>query len=316
MSSDSESLIKTPRQLIIVVLLAFIVPVLVIVLLVMFVANTPRTGVGTFSLTPEATEARIRPVAGFEFRDMSVPVAARAGNVVYKAQCAACHDTGAAGAPRITDNVAWNPRISQGLDALILASLKGKGAMPAQSGGEFTDHEIALATVYLANRSGADFKDPPAPTVPPQADGAPAAAPPAVAAPGTDAPPAAGPPGTVTMPAATAPAAVAPAVPPVAAAPPVAAIPPPAPATAAAAAMPDGRAIYQKGCNVCHAAGIAGAPRSGDRAAWGDRATMSIDDLTASVIKGKGAMPPRGAVATASDAELRAAVEYMLAQLK
>jgi cytochrome c5 len=76
------------------------------------------------------------------------------------------------------------------------------------------------------------------------------------------------------------------------------------------------RDSYQKGCNVCHAAGIAGAPRSGDRAAWGDRATMSIDDLTASVIKGKGAMPPRGAVATASDAELRAAVEYMLAQLK
>ena len=56
---------------------------------------------------------------------------------------------------------------------------------------------------------------------------------------------------------------------------------------------------------MCHAAGVAGAPKLGDKTAWAPRLGQGIDALTASVIKGKGAMPPRGAVANASDAELR-----------
>jgi cytochrome c5 len=76
-----------------------------------------------------------------------------------------------------------------------------------------------------------------------------------------------------------------------------------------------GEAVYKQACTVCHAAGIAGAPKSGDKAAWGARVGSGVDALTASVLKGKGAMPPRGGSA-ASDAEIKAAVEYMLAQLK
>ena len=76
-----------------------------------------------------------------------------------------------------------------------------------------------------------------------------------------------------------------------------------------------GEALYKQACTVCHAAGIAGAPKSGDKAAWGPRVGSGVDALTASVLKGKGAMPPRGGSA-ASDAEIKAAVEYMLAQLK
>ena len=85
---------------------------------------------------------------------------------------------------------------------------------------------------------------------------------------------------------------------------------------AAVAAKLDGATVYASGCNVCHAAGVAGAPKFGDKSAWAPRLAQGIDGLTASVIKGKGAMPPRGAVPNASDAELRAAVTHMLAAAK
>jgi cytochrome c5 len=70
------------------------------------------------------------------------------------------------------------------------------------------------------------------------------------------------------------------------------------------------------GCNACHAAGVAGAPKLGDTAAWAARSKAGVDALVGSVIKGKGAMPSKGGVAGASDADLRAAVEYMVAAAK
>ena len=85
---------------------------------------------------------------------------------------------------------------------------------------------------------------------------------------------------------------------------------------AVATAKVDGAKVFASGCNVCHTAGVAGAPKLGDKAAWAPRVGQGIDALTAAVIKGKGAMPPRGAVANASDAELRGAVEYMVATVK
>jgi len=96
-----------------------------------------------------------------------------------------------------------------------------------------------------------------------------------------------------------------------------------APAEAAAAAPPAvmtvaagaGAALYKQACTACHAAGVAGAPKSGDKAAWASRVGLGVDALTASVIKGKGIMPARGGSA-GSDAEIKSAVEYMLAQLK
>jgi cytochrome c5 len=100
------------------------------------------------------------------------------------------------------------------------------------------------------------------------------------------------------------------------------AIPPPpaaaasAPAGAGAGAKADGAKIYASGCNACHAAGVAGAPKFGDKAAWAPRIQLGINALTASVIKGKGAMPPKGGQPNASDAELRAAVEHMVAAAK
>ncbi|MBI3157947.1 MAG: cytochrome c5 family protein [Burkholderiales bacterium] len=102
---------------------------------------------------------------------------------------------------------------------------------------------------------------------------------------------------------------------PVAAAPVAAAAPAgaaPAAVAAAPAAGSEPPALYARSCTSCHRSGVAGAPKTGDHAAWAPRAATGIDALTASVIKGKGAMPPRGTAAKASDAEIREVVAYML----
>jgi cytochrome c5 len=81
---------------------------------------------------------------------------------------------------------------------------------------------------------------------------------------------------------------------------------------AAAPAADVGKKLYDTACMACHVAGVAGAPKFGDKAAWAPRIATGLDALTASVVKGKGAMPPKGGSA-ASDAEIRASVEYMVA---
>lgn len=163
MSDEHQAFIKTPRQLITVVVLAFVVPIAIIVLLVKFVGTSPRLGAGADAMTPEAIEARIQPVARFELRDASTPGAAKSGEEVYKAQCSACHAAGAAGAPKFQDAAAWGPRIATGYEALLNSALKGKNAMGPQGGGEFSDVEIGRAVAYLANAGGAKFAEPKAP---------------------------------------------------------------------------------------------------------------------------------------------------------
>jgi cytochrome c5 len=74
-------------------------------------------------------------------------------------------------------------------------------------------------------------------------------------------------------------------------------------------------ALYTQACAVCHGAGIAGAPKLGDKAAWAPRLALGIDGLTASAIKGKNAMPPRGG-SQGSDADIKAVVTYMVNTVK
>ena len=163
MSEEHQSFIKTPKQLITVVLLAFIVPVLIVMLLVKYVNAGSRTGAGANAMTPEAIEARIQPVARFELKAAGGAKELRAGEAVYTAACAACHATGAAGAPKLGDTGAWAPRIKTGYEALLTSALKGKGAMGAQGGGEYEDLEIGRAVVHMANAAGAKFEEPKAP---------------------------------------------------------------------------------------------------------------------------------------------------------
>lgn len=90
---------------------------------------------------------------------------------------------------------------------------------------------------------------------------------------------------------------------------------PAAPVKVAAAGAGAGEALYKQVCTACHAAGVAGSPKFGDKAAWEPRIKTGLDALTASAVKGKGAMPPKGGSA-ASEADIRAAVEYMVGAAK
>src|SRR5690606_21213394 len=116
---EGESFIKTPRQLITIVVLALVVPIVLIIMLASFVVNGKRVGAGSDAMTAEAIEARIRPVAGFELRDANAPTVARSGEEVFKGVCGACHEAGVAGAPKHGDKAAWAPRIASGLEALL-----------------------------------------------------------------------------------------------------------------------------------------------------------------------------------------------------
>ena len=82
------------------------------------------------------------------------------------------------------------------------------------------------------------------------------------------------------------------------------------------AAAADGKAVYDKTCVACHASGVANAPKLGDKAAWAPRVATGKDALLASVIKGKGAMPPKAGAADLKDDDIRAAIDYMLASVK
>jgi len=80
----------------------------------------------------------------------------------------------------------------------------------------------------------------------------------------------------------------------------------------ASGGIKDGKAVYTQTCAPCHASGVAGAPKLGDRAAWAERLKAGEVGLVLSVLKGKGAMPPKGGNANLTDADVRAAVDYMI----
>jgi cytochrome c5 len=171
-----EGPIKTPRQLILAVVYAFVVPIFGIVLLVMFVTTDQRPAAGSGALTPEAVAARIRPVGTVAIKDPSDASAAKTGEQVFAAVCTACHTSGALGAPKPGDTAAWAPRIATGYAALLHSALAGKNQMPKQGGGDFSDVEIGRAVVYMANKSGAKFAEPAAPATAASGASAPAAA--------------------------------------------------------------------------------------------------------------------------------------------
>ena len=272
--------IKTPKQLLAAVFFSFVVPIFAIIGLVYYVtsANKPAAGAAN---SAQAIASRIQKIGSVEIRDANRVL--KTGEEVYKAQCTACHAAGLAGSPKTGDVTAWAPRIKTGYDALLTSALKGKGAMGAQGGGEYNDLEIGRAVVHMTSLAGGKFVEPAAPPV---AAGAPATA-------------------ASAAPAAAAPATAAPVAVIVAAAP---AVPAAAVKVAAGGA---GEGLYKQACAACHSAGVAGSPKFGDKAAWAPRIKTGLDMLTTSVIKGKGAMPPKGGSA-ASDADIRSAVEYMV----
>ena len=95
-----------------------------------------------------------------------------------------------------------------------------------------------------------------------------------------------------------------------------AAAPNAATAPVAAAGGGDGKGTYDKVCSVCHAAGVVGAPKFGDKAAWAPRIATGADALHNSALKGKNAMPPKGGAVTLPDGDVVAAVDYMVKAVK
>ncbi len=279
-----ESFIKTPQQLIAVVVLSFVV----FVGLAVVVAQYVQSGFKGISTANEEVIAKaIQPVARVELGESEASTGPKTGEQIYKGACAACHDAGAAGAPKFGDQAAWASRIATGLDALVASATNGKGAMPAKGGSaSLTDAEIKRAVTYMANASGAKFAEAKAEETAPAAEAAPAPAP--------EAAPALQP---AEVPAIAAPAYA-------------------AAAPAAAPAGVDGKAVYNKACAACHAMGVAGAPKFGDKGQWSARIATGLDALVNSAVKGKNAMPPKGGNPALKDEEIRAAVEVMVAAAK
>ncbi|MEN4921557.1 c-type cytochrome [Achromobacter spanius] len=291
---EHSSPIKTPKQLIVTIVLAFVVPIAIIILLVNMVVTGTKTNAGSDALSGEAIARRIAPVAGFELVDANAPKVFKTGEQVFASVCTACHTAGVAGAPKMGDNAAWAPFIKAGYDAMLNVALHGKGGMPAKGGNPtLSDFEVARAVVYMANKSGGSLPEP----AEPAAEGAnKEAAAPAAAAPAAAAPAAAAPAAAAPAPAAPAPAAAAPA----------------APAPQAAAVNPAGEQLYKTACFACHATGVANAPKFGDKAAWDPYISTGIDAMVKVAMTGKGAMPPKGGAANASEDDIRAAVQFMV----
>jgi cytochrome c5 len=292
-----ESPVKTPGQLIAVVIASFAIPIAVIVLFATYANHAFRAGAGTDALSDEQVAARIAPIAKVDVKDANAPRTYKTGEEVYKAVCVTCHGTGAAGAPKVGNKDDWAPRISQGFDTLLKTALSGKGAMPPRGGtnpDDVSDYEIARAIVYMANNDGANFPEPAAPAAnaAPAASGAAGAAATAGAS-GADA--------------SNAQAAAAMAA--------IAAIPKagekPAAAPTSADAASAGKALYTQVCQACHAAGVLGAPKFGNKDDWAPRLKESMDTVYNYALHGKGAMPPKGG-SNASDADVKAAVDYMV----
>jgi len=147
-----QSFIKTPQQLIVVILLAFLVPIIGIILLVQLVLNVaapdPRT------LTAEAVAERIQPVARLEFGAPGGAAGARSADQIVKTVCTACHQAGVANAPKFGDAAAWAPRIKTGLGAMVQSVIKGKGAMPPKAGNpSLSDAQIRAAVEFMVSQS-------------------------------------------------------------------------------------------------------------------------------------------------------------------
>ena len=195
--------------------------------------------------------------------------------------CAACHVAGVAGAPLLGDDAAWAPRRELGLETLVASVINGKGSMPARGGSTYSDDDIARAVKHIAMFESTDSD---------------AAATEAEAPAATEETAE-----TETAEAASEETAAAPEA-----------------AALVLGQVPDGltdniKATVDGVCAGCHIAGVANAPKYGDKAAWQARADKGMDALVASVANGLNVMPPRGG-SNLTDEVLPIAIQYMLSK--
>jgi cytochrome c5 len=158
-----SSFIKTPQQLIVVVLASFLVPIVGIILLVQLVISKPSADPN--AMTPESVAARLQPVGRIEIGAPPAAPGARSGEEIVKTVCTACHGGAIPAAPKIGDKARWGQLAKEGINKLLAEAIKGtpKGMPPRGGVADLTDTELARAIVYMANQSGQNLKEPPAP---------------------------------------------------------------------------------------------------------------------------------------------------------
>lgn len=102
----------------------------------------------------DESDVRIQPVAKFELVKAEAAAASgpRDGATIYNSVCGACHNTGAAGAPKLDDKAAWAPRLGLGVDGLVKSVINGKGAMPPKGGAALSDEEIKGVVDYVLGK--------------------------------------------------------------------------------------------------------------------------------------------------------------------
>lgn len=175
-TKENSSGIDTPKQLITVLLAAFVFPVTIVVLLAQLASGGISSDINDPAMSGEAIAKRLKPVgslvltstlpqqAGEKLKEKaSLTVAMLPGavsgdtdkvKVVYTASCAACHASGAAGAPKLGDKQAWAPRIKSGNETLYNSAIKGKKAMPAKGGNvSLSDVDVMAVVDYMVSQA-------------------------------------------------------------------------------------------------------------------------------------------------------------------
>ena len=161
MSEEHGTLVKTPKQLIVVCVLALVVPVAIALLGALLLSGSKHID---RSEPKKLVEQRIKPVGELVKFDGAPPPAAAAvvavaakaksGEEVYNGACVACHGAGIAGAPKTGDKAIWAPRIAQGMNVLYEHAIKGFKAMPAKGGQvALSDDEVKASVDYQVAKS-------------------------------------------------------------------------------------------------------------------------------------------------------------------
>ena len=158
---------STPQEIIISVIAGLLAPLLAIFLVVQLIRGIQekQVDVDSSEAANKAVVARIKPFATLAALDASAPRVEQSGEQVYTGVCASCHTPGALGAPKFNAKSDWVPRLGQGFETLTKHAIEGIRAMPARGGNpDLSDIEVARAVAYMANSSGASFKEPEAET--------------------------------------------------------------------------------------------------------------------------------------------------------
>ena len=105
-------------------------------------------------MSEDAVAERLKPVGEVALAEASTTPAVRSGEQVVNTVCQTCHGAGLVGAPKIGDKAAWQPRLSQGVNALHEHAIKGIRAMPPRGGNpSLSDAEVSAAVDYMLKQS-------------------------------------------------------------------------------------------------------------------------------------------------------------------